>query len=104
MSPTPQPDETSIIAEWALKIAGAFLAFVGGIVSTTWAIASKVRGYDDRLKVVETAQARCQSETLKGLADKLDDLPDRIEAKMGERLDTMNTRIDQIILSVAKDA
>lgn len=97
MSPTPQPDEANILTEWAWKVAGVFIAFVGGIVSATWSVASKVRGYDDRLKVVETNQNKCQSETLASLADKLDALPDRIEAKMESRLNRIHDRIDDII-------
>jgi hypothetical protein len=97
MSPTPQPDEANILTEWAWKIAGTFLAFVGGIVSATLAVASKVRSYDDRLKVVETNQNKCKSETLASLADKLDALPDRIEAKMESRLNRIHDRIDDII-------
>ena len=97
MSPTPQPDEANILTEWAWKIAGAFLAFVGGIVSATWAVASKVKGYDDRLTVVETNQSKCKSETLANLADKLDALPDRIEAKMEPRLKHIHDRIDDIV-------
>ena len=98
MSPTPQPDETNFIAEWAWKIAGVFVAFVGGIVSATWAVATKVRGYDDRLKVVETSQTKCQSETIKGISEKLDELPDRIEAKMEARFSRIHERIDEALL------
>jgi hypothetical protein len=96
MSPTPQPEETSIIAEWAWKIAAAFMAFVGGIVAATWAVASKVQGYDDRLKVVETTQVKCQSETLKGIADKLDELPEKIEKKMEAGFYRVHERIDEL--------
>lgn len=98
MSPTPQPDETSLIAEWAWKMVGVFVAFVGGIVSATWAVASKVRGYDDRLKVVETTQGKCQAETLKGISDKLDSLPDKIDKKMDEKLIRIHERIDEALL------
>ena len=97
MSPTPQPDETSIYAEWGLKIVGAFAAFVGGIVSATWAVASKIKGFDDRLGVVEKTQGKCQSEVLAGLADKLDRLPDRIEEKMEARFNRIHDRIDDIV-------
>lgn len=92
-----QPDD-SVIAEWAMKISGAFLAFVGGIVSTTWAVASKVRGYESRMTVLEASHRQCQAETLKGLVDKLDDLPDRIEAKMESRFDRIHERIDDALM------
>lgn len=99
MSPSPPIDDTTnIIMEWALKAVAAFLAFVGGIVSATWAIASKVRGYESRMTVLETAHRQCQSETLKGLVDKLDDLPDRIEAKMESRFDRIHERIDDALM------
>jgi hypothetical protein len=97
MSPTPQPDETSLYAEWALKIVGTFAAFVGGIVSATWSVASRIRGFDDRLGAVEKAQTKCQVEVLGRIADKLESLPERIEAKIESRLDRIHDRIDDII-------
>jgi hypothetical protein len=96
LSPTPQPDETSIIAEWAIKIGGAFAAFVGGIVSATWAVANKIKGFSDRLEMVEKTQTRCQVEVLAKIADKLDTLPERIEAKMDGRFDRIHERIDDM--------
>ena len=105
MSPTPQPDETSLIAEWAWKIAGVFVAFVGGIISATWAIAGKVHGFEKslsensvRLDTVEKAQTRCQAETLAKLADKMDELPGKIEEKMEARFNRIHERIDEALL------
>lgn len=101
MSPTPQPEETSLIAELALKVGGIFLSFVGGIVAATWAVASKVRGFEDRLGSVEKTQGKCQSEVLVGLGEKLDTLPDRIEEKMEARFDRVHERIDELWRSKA---
>ena len=42
--PVPQGDETDILLNVGAKIAGLFLAFVTGIVSTTWAVAAKFHG------------------------------------------------------------
>lgn len=105
MSPTPQPDETSLIAEWAWKIAGVFVAFVGGIVSATWAIAGRVHGFEKslsensvRLDAVEKAQSKCQAETLVKLADKMDELPGKIEEKMEARFNRIHERIDEALL------
>lgn len=96
MSPTPQPDEVSVYTEWAIKISGLFLSFVGGIVAATWAVASKVRGFEDRLGTVEKAQTKCQSEVLAGLVGKLDSLPDRIDEKIEAKFVRVHSRIDEL--------
>jgi hypothetical protein len=74
-----QPEEIGFVAELGLKIAGVFLSFVGGIVTATWVVANKLRGYDDRLKSVESAQKTCQGITLVKIDQKLDRIHERID-------------------------
>ena len=59
----------------AAKIAGMFAAFIGGIVTATWAVASKINGFDSRLCAVE----KSHGEVAKRIDGKLDRLHERID-------------------------
>jgi hypothetical protein len=72
-------DETGYLFNLALKLTGFFLTFVGGIVTATWAVASKIKGFDDRLKSVES-----------------------VHMKIDLKLDRIHERIDEILLSKAE--
>lgn len=72
-------EETNFIIEILVKVAGFIAAFVGGIVSATWAISGKIRGFDDRLGAVEQAQKNCQGYTLVRIDQKLDRIHERID-------------------------
>lgn len=57
-------DDASWYTQLAGLIAGGFACFVGGIVSATWWVASKVLGFESRMAKAETAlgvdlPARC---------------------------------------------
>lgn len=84
--PITDPDNSFII-ELAWKIAGAFVTFVGGIVTATWVVSGKIRGFDDRLKSVENTQSTCPGKTL---------------VKIDEKLDRIHERIDEILLNNKK--
>ena len=62
----------------AAKIAGILAAFVGGIVTATWAVASKINGVDARLTSVEKSHAE--------VAAKIDGKLDRLHERIGEIL------------------
>lgn len=66
----------------AAKIVGLFAAFVGGIVTATWAVASKINGFDSRLCAVEKSHGAVAK---------------RIDGK----LDRLHERIDEILLKGA---
>lgn len=72
-------DETNLFLSVGLKIVGWFLSFVAGIVTATWVVASKVKGFDDRLRSVEEAQTNCQSNIIGRIDSKLDRLHERID-------------------------
>lgn len=79
------PETAKAASDWAslaTKIAGLFAAFVGGIVTATWAVASKVNGFNSRLIAVE--KSHCEAAT-------------RIDGK----LDRLHERIDEILLKGA---
>lgn len=79
-------EDTSFLVEWGLKIGGVFAAFVGGIVSATWAIASRVKAFEDRLDSIEQTQDNCPGKALSGINEKLDRLHQRIdEILLGRR-------------------
>lgn len=78
-----QPEDTGFLTELGIKIAGIFLTFISGVVTATWVVSGKIRGFDLRLKGVEEAQKSCQGGTLV-----------RIDAK----LDRIHERIDEILL------
>jgi len=71
--------DDSFLLELGIKIAGFFVSFVGGIVTATWVVASKMKGIDDRLKSVEAMQNKCQNNTLARIDDKLDSIHRRID-------------------------
>jgi hypothetical protein len=81
----PGQEELGFVAELGLKIAGVFLSFVGGIVTATWVVANKLRGYDDRLKTIEEAHVKCQNVTLAKIDQKLDRIHERIDDILIER-------------------
>lgn len=74
-----QPEELGVIAGIILKIGGVFLSFVGGVVTATWVVANKLRGYDDRLTHIESTQAKCQGTVLTQIDKKLDRIHERID-------------------------
>ena len=89
-----------------LKITALFMSFVSGIVAATWAIASKIKGFDDRLVSVELSQKTCQVETLgeikrslEKINGKLDNIPDVIDGKLARS----HARIDEVILNQGKN-
>jgi len=94
----PPDDTTEIIVGWILKIGGAVVAFIGGIVTATATVTLKMKGYDDRIQSLELSQKKCQSETLKSIADKLDSLPDNIDEKMEKKFNRVHDRIDTLIM------
>jgi len=97
MSQMSSPDD--FILEWIMKIGALFTAFVGGI----WAVATKVKGFESRIQQVEVGHNHCKSVILKNLEEKIDNLPDRVEAKMEEKFNRVHERMDDIILNkVAK--
>jgi hypothetical protein len=69
-------EETSYLFNLALKLTGFFLTFVGGIVTATWAVASKIKGFDDRLRSVES-----------------------VHMNIDRKLDRIHERIDEVLLS-----
>jgi len=93
--------DTSLLLSIAIKVCGLFLAFVSGVITATWVVANKLNGYDDRLRFVESAQAKCQNETLgeikqnlERINTKLDDIPGVID----DKLNRTHKRIDDLIL------
>jgi len=83
------------ILEWLMKIGALFTAFVGGI----GAVATKVKGFETRIQQVEVGHAHCKSVILKNLEEKIDNLPDRVEAKMDEKFNRVHERMDDFILN-----
>lgn len=77
--PTPTTEEAKFFVELGGKIAGVFIAFVAGIVSATWAIASRVKGYEKRLESIEEIQKTCPGKSLANIDEKLDRLHERID-------------------------
>ena len=75
----PIETETNLFFSIGVKIACFFLSFVGGIVTATWVVAGKVKGFEDRLVAVETAQLNCQKNTLGNIDKKLDRIHERID-------------------------
>jgi hypothetical protein len=76
-------DESGILFNLGLKIVGFFLSFVGGIITTTWVLATKWKGLDDKVKEMEKDR--------KELSDKLD--------AMNHKLDKVHERIDNALIS-----
>jgi hypothetical protein len=72
-------EETSLFFTFGLKVLGWFMSFVAGIVTATWVVASKVKGFDDRLRSVEAAQTNCQNNIIGRIDSKLDRLHERID-------------------------
>jgi len=100
MSPIPQPDQdTQAIIGWVVKIGAAFFTFVGGVVSGTIIVLRRVDGFNYRITAIESTQKKCQAETLKAIGSKLDELPDRIDAKMSQNFRDVHSRIDTLLLS-----
>jgi len=93
MSQMSNPDD--FILGWIMKIGALFTAFVGGI----WAVATKVKGFETRIQQVEIGHSHCKSVILKNLEEKIDNLPDRVEAKMEEKFNRVHERMDDIILN-----
>lgn len=73
------PPETSLWVVWAIKACGIFVTFVGGIVSATWIVAAKWKGFDDRISAVEKTQSDCDARSVTDLDDKLVRIHDRID-------------------------
>lgn len=104
MSPA-QPDGTEVIIGWVMKIGGVVITFIGGIVTATATITLKMKGYDDRIKSLEVSHTKCEKEILKGIADKLDNIPskldvlqDNLDEKMEKKFCRVHDRIDTLIL------
>jgi len=90
--PMPDPsNETNALVLLGAKILGYAGSFVAGIVAATWAVATKLKGYDDRLKSVEEAQSKCQGVTLVKLDEKLDYI-------IQEGFPDVHKRIDAVLL------
>jgi len=81
-------DETSFITGIVIKIAGGFIAFISGVVTATWVVAGKIKGFDDRLLSVEKAQEKCQGQTL---------------VNIDQKLGTIHRRIDDVLIAVMKE-
>lgn len=97
MPPVPD-DATEYFLGWAVKIGGFAITFIGGIITATVTITKKMQGYDLRIASIESNQNKCQSGVLKGIADKLDSLPDTIGDRMEEKFNRVHNRIDRMIL------
>lgn len=74
----------------ALKVVGFFLSFVGGIVAATWTIASKIKGFESRIKDIEVSQSTCQLKTIGAMQNDL--------TKIDNKLDKVHERIDALLL------
>ena len=82
MSPI-DPETTKVASEGLsifAKIASMVMAFVGGVVAATWAVAHKVSGYDARIAALESAN--------QNINDKID-----------KKLDRLHERIDEVLLA-----
>lgn len=91
-------EETSVLLSWLLKIIGMLLSFIGGVVTATWIVATKVKGFDDRLRVIESIQRDCPGKAMAGLDEQLAKLPDKIEEKMEKKFERVHERIDEVLL------
>jgi len=72
-------EETGVVIGLAMKVGSLFLTFISGVVTATWVVAGKIKGFDDRLKSVEKAQTTCQGVTLVKIDGKLDRIHERID-------------------------
>jgi len=99
MSPIPQPDQDfQTIAGWVVKIGAAFFTFVGGVVSGTIIVLRRVDGFNYRISAIESAQRKCQGETLHNISQQIEVIPDKIEEKMNSNFARVHARIDEILL------
>ena len=71
---------------WAAKIGSMFLAFVAGIVTATWTVASKVKGYDIQIQTLQEELAKMAAERT------------NMQAQINRKLDKLHSRIDDILL------
>ena len=39
-------EETRVLLSWAMKVLGYGASFIGGVVTATWIVATKVKGYE----------------------------------------------------------
>lgn len=76
--PTPS-EESSYLMAIALKVFGVILSFLTGVVTATWIVASRVKGFNDRLSAVEAIQRECPGKSLVRIDEKLDRLHERID-------------------------
>lgn len=91
-------DETGRILTWTVKVVSLGISFLGGVVTATWIVATKVKGFDDRLQAIESVQTQCPGKTLVGIDEQIDALPGKIDAKIEEKLNRIHERIDEILL------
>jgi len=98
-------EETRVLLSWGMKILGYGASFIGGVVTATWIVATKVKGYetsqrdlDLRLSTVEGFQKECPGKAMAGIDRQIAALPDRIEQKMEKKFERVHERIDEILL------
>ena len=53
MNPSP-PEDSGLFFEIGYKVASVFLAFVAGVVTTTWTVASKFHGLNEKCNDLDT--------------------------------------------------
>ena len=89
--PMPSNEEMNFFSGLFLKALAIIGTFLSGVVSTTWIVARKFQGMEDRLKNVEETQASCQGKILVKLDQKLDYI-------IQEGLPDVHKRIDATLL------
>jgi len=80
--PIQPSEETNFVIGIVAKVVGFFMTFVGGVVTATWVVAGKVKGFDDRLSSVE-GRVKVSEE---------------FQVKVDQKLDRIHDRIDDILL------
>ena len=98
-------EETRVLFSWGMKVLGYGGSFISGVVTATWIVATKVKGFetlqrdlDLRLSTVEGFQKHCPGKAMAGIDQQIADLPDRIEQKMEKKFERVHERIDEILL------
>lgn len=101
----PVDEETRVLLSWGMRLLGYGASFIGGVVTATWIVATKVKGYESsqrdldlRLKAIEGIQKHCPGKSLAGIDRQIADLPDRIEQKIEKKFERVHERIDEILL------
>jgi len=87
ITPGGDPETAKAAFDWLtffLKMGGYLLTFVTGIVSATWVVAQKVKGYDEKIATLQH---------------------DLMEERrtIGAKLDRLHQRIDTILLGKDSD-